>query len=105
MTTEALVLFVAAMAMATQASRLSPLIFSSVPISPSFERWLSHVPIAILSAMVLPEFFTSREGRLELNILFLSAGVVCVVVGAKSKNLLLTTLVGVVFVALARAYL
>lgn len=105
MTTQDLAIFVAAMVLATQASRLSPLIFSGVPISPSFERWLAHVPIAILSAMVLPEFFTEREGRLELNLLFLLTGVVCVVVGVKSKNLLLTTVVGVVLVALSRTYL
>lgn len=102
MTNSDLVLFVAAMALATQVSRLLPLAFSKVPISPEFERWLGHVPIAILSALVIPEFLHAKEGRFELNTLFLAAGVVCIVAGARTKNLLLTTAVGIVIVALVR---
>ncbi|CAN5433572.1 hypothetical protein BH10BDE1_BH10BDE1_05300 [soil metagenome] len=95
-------MIVLAMVLATQASRLSPLALGRMKISPEFERWLTHVPIAILTALVVPEFFGDVNGVTSVNWMFVAAGAACFVVGYLSRSLLLTTFVGIACAALAR---
>ena len=99
-----MIAFVCAMVLATQVSRLTPLAFSKFKISHGFESWLGHVPIAILAALITPEFFHHDEvlAVLQVNWLFVSVAGVCMVIGFVSKNLLLTTFVGMLCVALYR---
>ena len=100
-----MIMFVFAMFLATQVSRLSPIALSRLRISSGFESWLGHVPIAILAALVVPEFFSHSESMaLQVNWLFVVVGAICMVVGYVSKNLLLTTFAGMLAVAVYRLF-
>lgn len=100
-----LALFVFAMVSATQLSRLAPMVLSKAPPAAEFDRWLGHVPIAILAALVIPEFAQIQNGSIEWNRLFVVAAFICIAIGAWTKSLLITTAVGIGLVAIARAYL
>lgn len=102
-TTTNIYLAIAVMIVATQLSRLGPLLLSDFKFSKAFERWLTHVPIAILAALIIPEFIIPEKGDIKLNKVFIVPALFCLGVGLKTKNLLLTTLTGVLFVALIRA--
>lgn len=99
-----MIAFVCAMVLATQVSRLTPLAFSKLKISRGFESWLGHVPIAILAALITPEFFHRHDAAaaLQVNWLFVSVAGLCMLIGYVSKNLLFTTFAGMVAVALYR---
>lgn len=106
METNSPVVIIALMVAATQASRLLPLLLlSKRDISPRFEIWLRHLPIAIMTALIVPDFVDgSPGGPLTVNSRYAVAGVVALLLGLKTKNLVLTTVAGVVCVALLRAY-
>ncbi len=97
-------MFIFSMVLATQLARLLPLGLSKVKISKNFESWLGHVPIAILTALVVPEFFNleAQHGQIAVNQMFVFAGIFCFAIGYASKNLLLTTFAGILFVAIYR---
>lgn len=104
-TTTSIVMVFAVMVIATQVSRLGPLLFTRMKIPASFEEWLGHVPIGILTAMIIPELFSaSKSGGQQLNYLFVLISLLCLMIGLKFKNLLLTTLMGVACVALGRFF-
>lgn len=101
-TTTSVALAIMVMVVATQVSRLGPLMLSEIKFSKSFEKWLSHVPIGILAALIIPEFISRGERGFEYNYLFIVATVLCFTLGVKTRNLMLTTTVGVIVVALLR---
>ena len=100
--TTSIVALIMTVTVATQVSRLGPLFLSKFKLSPNFEAWLAQVPIAILAGLVLPEFIERTEEGVSLNILYLVSGILCFIVGLRFKNLLLTTFVGVICLALCR---
>ena len=60
--------------------------------------WLTHLPIAILAALVTSEFKSNGQ----VNLIYLWSGLITAFVGYKTKNLLITTASGVLMVVLVR---
>ncbi len=100
-------LIILMMVLATQVSRLLPIfVFSRWGTSPPFEMWLRHVPIAILSALIVPDFFIQKlPHSVSLNLPYFFSGLIALIVGLRTKNLIATTAAGVISVALLRAFL
>lgn len=103
-TKEILIWMIPTMVLATQISRLSPLFLSSWAIPKSGERWLAHVPIAMIAALVVPDFLStdSHFPEIGFHLSYLIGGLISVAVGVKTRNLILTTASGVLTVALLR---
>ncbi len=100
---EKIALIILVSVLATQASRLlPPLALSRYQVSPRFEMWLRHIPVAIMAAIIVPDFVVKGPAGLVLNLQFFVAGLAALGVGLKTRNLVLTTLVGVLSVALLR---
>lgn len=78
--------------------RLSFLLFASqLNLSPRLQRALRFVPAAALSALVLPDLLLRSDGiDLSLSNIRLLAGVVAAIVAWRTKNVLLTIVIGMV---------
>ena len=88
----------------TYLPRLLPvLLLSSKKLPPLVEAWLRYVPVAVLSAMLLPSLVVN-DGALDFSSsnLFLWAAVPTFLVAWKTRNLFGSVIVGMVVVALAR---
>ncbi len=88
----------AGMAIATMATRIPVLVALSRRTLPEgVERALRYVPPAVLSAIILP-IVVLREGELNLvpNNAMLPASLIAILISWRSKNLLLTIVVGMV---------
>lgn len=86
----------AGMAIATMATRIPVLVALSRRMLPEgVERALRYVPPAVLSAIILP-IVVLREGELNLvtNNAMLPASLIAILISWRSKNLLLTIVVG-----------
>lgn len=59
------------------------------------ERWLKHIPTAILTALILPALVLP-EGRLDLSLHnhYLLAGFAAALAAYKSRNIVVTLLLG-----------
>jgi branched-subunit amino acid transport protein len=80
----------------TYATRLSfILLLDRIQVPDWFRRGLRFVPVAVLSAIILPEL-TSPDGSLPLTWRNpqLAAGAVAILVAWRTKNMLLTILAG-----------
>jgi branched-subunit amino acid transport protein len=80
----------------TYATRLSfILLLDRIKVPDWFRRGLRFVPVAVLSAIILPEL-TSPDGSLSLTWRNpqLAAGAVAILVAWRTKNMLLTILAG-----------
>ena len=80
----------------TYATRLSfILLLDRIQVPDWFRRGLRFVPVAVLSAIVLPEL-TSPDGSLSLTWRNpqMAAGAVAILVAWRTKNMLLTILAG-----------
>lgn len=85
-------------------SRLLPFaVLGKLPLPPLAIAWMRYLPIAILSAVVMPSLLLSSSepvaGVLTLPVL---AALPTAVVGFMTRNLLVSTLVGVSSLALLR---
>ncbi len=86
----------AGMAIATMATRIPVLLALSRRTLPEgVERALRYVPPAVLSAIILP-IVVLREGELNLvaNNAMLPASLIAILISWRTKNLLLTIVVG-----------
>lgn len=100
---EKIYLIILVMIIATQISRLGPLLVSKkFQMSESFEAWLKYIPVAVLSALIVPEFFQKEGSQIEVNWLYIISAVVAFFVGLKFRNLVLTTFVGVATLVILR---
>lgn len=82
------------MALATYATRAGgPWLMRRIAISPRIERWLRHVPGALLVAIVAPGIVTG-------GLAAVGASVVTVLVAARTKQLLLAMIAGIAAFAL-----
>jgi branched-subunit amino acid transport protein len=91
----------------TFATRLSfILLLDRIKVPDWFRRGLRFVPVAVLSALILPEL-TSPNGSLFLSWRNpqLLAGAVAVIVAWKTKNVLLTILAGMAALLIFQAVL
>jgi branched-subunit amino acid transport protein len=90
---------------ATQLSRLSPIFISSkFHISEGFERWLKYIPISILTALIVPEFFNVENNDVHINTHYLIGGTIALCIGIWKRSMLLTTFVGVISIAILRFF-
>ena len=96
METERLILIFLGMAAATYLPRLVPLVaLSRIELPGIVMRWLAYLPAAILAALIFPGAI-QRGGTMDISVgnpgiwaLLISFGV-----AVKTKNLLLTVVVG-----------
>jgi branched-subunit amino acid transport protein len=95
------------MTLVTYIPRLLPVIFLSAKRLPKFlETWLSHIPAAVLAALVAPTLLVDQQHvNLASSNLFLWASVPTAWIAWKTKNLFLSVLLGMTIVALARLIL
>lgn len=95
------------MALVTYLPRFLPAwLLSSRRLSPLVEAWLRQVPVAVLSAMLLPELVI-RNQRLDFGPgnIFLLAAVPTILVAWKTKSFFGAVLTGMAAVAAARFFL
>jgi branched-subunit amino acid transport protein len=93
--------------LATFLTRLSfILVLDRIQVPDWFRRGLCYVPVAVLSAIILPEL-TSPQGSLFLSWRNpqLLAGALAILVAWKTKNVLLTIAVGMAALLLFQAVL
>jgi branched-subunit amino acid transport protein len=94
------------MLVVTYLPRLLPLwLFSSRSLPPVVVSWLRYVPVAVLSAMLLPSLVLVEE-RVQLGFdnLYLWAAVPTFIVAWRTKSLFGSVVVGMVIVAAARYF-
>ena len=103
---ELALLTVLGMAVVTYLPRLLPtLLLSSRPLSPTITTWLGYVPVAVLSAMLLPALLVPEKHLdLSLDNLFLLAALPTFVVAGVTRSLFAAVLTGVGLVAGARYF-
>ncbi len=79
-------------------------LFGRVNISPWLERSLSYVPPAVLSAIIFPELLLS-SGKINLSFdnTRLVAGVIAAFVAWRTRNALLTIVVGMAILWILQA--
>lgn len=95
------------MAAATMATRIPVLIaLSRRNLPPSVARALRYVPPTVLAAIIVP-IAVLREGRLALaaDNATLAASLIAVVISWRTKNLLVTILLGMAAFLLWRAFI
>ncbi|HET60378.1 MAG TPA: AzlD domain-containing protein [Chloroflexi bacterium] len=97
-------LTIVGMMLVTVLPRVLPLwLLSQKPLPPLLARWLSYVPVAVLSAMLFPALLMP-EGSLALRAdnLYLWAAIPAILAAWKTRNLFLPVLAGVATIALLR---
>jgi branched-subunit amino acid transport protein len=103
----AILLTMVGMGAVTYLPRLLPLwFFSSRTLNAAIIAWLRYVPVAVLSAMLLPSLVLV-EGRVTLrpDNLFFWAALPTFLVAWKTKSLFISVLTGMLVVAGARLFL
>lgn len=65
-------------------------------VNPTLQRLLQFVPPAVLSALIMPSFVISPQGEFSLMNHRLWAGLIAAVIAWKTKNVVLTIIVGLV---------
>lgn len=102
MSKEMLILIVG-MALAAYLTRAPLMMLSADIIPPLIKRWLRFVPPAMLSALIAPVIFIPHQ-RVDLSLEnhYLIASVVTGYTAYRTKNLLLTIIIGVGSVVLLR---
>ncbi len=87
---------IAGMALATFLTRYPMmLLVSKIELSQRLKSTLKYVPIAVLSAIIAP-LVLLRDGQLNITISnsFLLAGIVAIFISWRTRNLLLTIVLG-----------
>lgn len=101
-----ILLTIAGMALVTYLPRVIPaLALSSRRLSPWVERWLSHVPAAVLSALLIPSLL-APEGHIQASAdnLFLWAALPCFLVALKTRSFFGVVALGLALVAGVRFF-
>ncbi len=93
--------------LATFATRLSFIfLLQRVRVPSWFQRSLRFVPVAVLSAITLPEL-VSPKGAIDLSLgnIQLLSGIAAIVVAWRTKNVLLTLIAGMAVLIILQALL
>ena len=62
-----------------------------------FMRWLKYIPVAVLSALLVPEILVSENVvNLSLTNKKLLAAIPCFLIAYKTKNLFITVITGII---------
>ncbi|NLI14029.1 AzlD domain-containing protein [Pelotomaculum propionicicum] len=91
-------LIIAGMAIATYFTRFACLVlFRAGGVPGWLERWLKHVPTAILTSLIVPALLLPR-GTLDLSLSnnYLLAGCVAAVTAYKTRNVIATMVLGLI---------
>jgi branched-subunit amino acid transport protein len=91
------VLFIAGMALVTFAVRYPVLaLVGKISLPDSLLRALRYVPPAVLTAIIVPAMVFTPDGSLDLRLTntYLVAGIISAIIAWRSKNLLLTIILG-----------
>lgn len=100
------ILLVAGMALITFGVRYPMLVLvGRVQLPDSVARALRYVPVAVLTAICIPAMLYPKDNRvwLALDNPWLLAGVITILVSWRTRNLLLTIIVGMAAFLLLRA--
>lgn len=93
-----IVLVIIGMSVVTYLPRMLPLVvLSKLKLPPLFTAWLRYIPVAVLSALLVPGVLLSH-GRLAFTLQnkALLASIPSLLVAARTKNLFLTVSAGIV---------
>lgn len=103
----AVLLLFLGMALVTYLPRMAPLvILSRLELPAWLLRWLSFVPVAVLSALLAKELLVNgRQVDVSLGHPHLWAAIPTFIVAARTRSLMGTVLVGIGSMALARLVL
>lgn len=84
------------MALATYATRVTSMLALRGEIAPWLRRWLSYVPVAMFTALILPPLLLIERGGARTLAIgpALPAGVVGALVAWRGGNVILTILAG-----------
>jgi branched-subunit amino acid transport protein len=95
------------MAAVTYIPRMLPIMFLASRSMPGFLiRWLSYVPISVLSAMLLPELLVKNNNiDFSLDNVFLLTAIPTMIVGWLTKSLYLTVFTGMGIIAVYRYFI
>ena len=90
------------MSIVTQLPRIIHLVvLPRINLPPLLVRWLKHIPVAVLSALLFPSLLLPNGSfSLSLDNTALLAAIPCMVLAAKTKNLFLTVFTGIIIFAL-----
>jgi branched-subunit amino acid transport protein len=85
------------MALATYATRVITMLALRGDVAPWLRRWLSYVPVAMFTALILPALLLSEQAGAKVLSLgpALPAGVVGGLVAWRTGNVLLTIVAGI----------
>ena len=99
-----MVIIIVGMTLVTFATRVSSVAFfrqTGMPVR--MERWLRHIPNAILTSLILPALVLPQgQIDLTLNNHYLLAGVVAAVVAYKTRNIVATLALGMGIMVMLR---
>ena len=102
-----ILLTIVGMAAVTYLPRLLPMwALSSRQLPSQLVAWLQHVPVAVLSAMLLPALLV-QAGQVDFHFdnIFLWASLPTFAVAIRTRSLFATVIVGAATVAFARLFL
>ncbi len=97
-------LMITGMALVTYFTRFGSLaLFRMTGIPPWLSRWLKHVPVAILTALIIPSLLLPR-GSLDLSLHnhYLLAGIAAALVAYKTRNIIPTMGIGLLIMFVLR---
>lgn len=104
MESKTILLTIIGMAAVTQFNRLAPLlILGDKPLPKWFVTWLKYVPVAVLSAMLLPELIL-KGGNYDFGRenLYLWIALPTFALGVATKSIFIPVIAGMSGIALAR---
>ncbi|HEU4322660.1 MAG TPA: AzlD domain-containing protein [Roseiflexaceae bacterium] len=89
-------LMIVGMGLVTYATRVTALLALRGPVAPWLQRWLGFVPVAVFTALIVPELLlqSGQAGRTVVLGPALVAGLVGVLVAWRGGNVLLTIAAG-----------
>jgi branched-subunit amino acid transport protein len=102
-----LIFIILGMAVATYITRIgSQVLFASAGMPTWMERWLKHVPTAFLTALIVPSLIMP-EGYIDISLgnSYLLAGVVAAFSAYKTRNVLVTILIGMTVIIVLNRFL
>jgi branched-subunit amino acid transport protein len=97
-----LVVTVLLMSLVTMLPRVLPLLIATrVTLTARTRSWVRHIPVAAISALLVPELFSRNDGGAAAN-LYLWVALPTALVAMQCKHFLVTIVAGVSFMAIAR---
>ena len=97
-----IIVIIIGMSLVTQIPRIIPLVvMSKLSLPPLLLNWLKYIPVAVLSALLVPSvLLPGGQLSISLDNKSLLASIPCIIIAAKTKNLFITVLSGIVMMAI-----